>query len=102
MDIETFYSHLGDLLPKGFVPFMDGKLIRLRHPDLVGCYCPVTAVCYSMTGKVYNVGGLELAAEAILLDDHREAVWIQEAADNHGHPGVRTAMLQELDLKEAA
>ena len=111
MEIEDFYTHVGQLREKGYEPyFVQGcsggngislPLIRLRHPEYPGkIYCPLTAVCHAVTGDYCRTSEYKLAANNVNLRFSTDACIIQIAADGTNEKEVREILLRALDMSE--
>lgn len=65
---------------------------KIKNVDL----CPITAVCFLKTGKVFGEGRYDLAAENIGLDG-KDAYTIARAADNEDSiNNIRDRMMKAL------
>lgn len=85
MDIPTFIAKLGEVKDKYtwkvdlYDAHIRGFLIEGGNPT-DQCVCPVTAVCYIVTGDYFQEGDLDDAGKAIGLSDE-EISEIGYAAD---------------------
>ena len=88
MTVRTFYKKLSEVKDKfEWKILKDGCIrgyIKGKSAKKVRCFCPITAVCYDLTGKAYRPFHYELAAERIGLikNNYIEADTIVDAADS--------------------
>ena len=98
MKSNEFYTVLRRLRDKGFsVPsrLVEWNNIRLHKDNHI--FCPITAVCYDITGKYYSPNNYDEANKHLKLH-HEVAYAIVEGADAHGAPSVRKKIRGALGL----
>ena len=103
MTIREFMIVLGELNKKNREKFQFflGLYVRISPEDMEKISCPLTFVCYKMTGKFFPPFEWNKAAKLICLSE-KAAEKIANAADgpSRGKKTTRKALLMALNLKE--
>ena len=103
MNIEEFIDELKALEESEWSPYIDDlQFVRLMsNDDSVREFCPITAVCYDITGDYYEDSLYPEAAERIGLPTSY-ALTVVSASDRSDSPNsdIRDDIINALGIEE--